>query len=318
MNPSTSLSLVFPRKISDSTVTSASFVTYLWLWGIDWPWRQDSLWEIQEDQNVVRSKTYLEWALDYCQYYFPGGANGKEPRYHCRRHKKCRFDPWVGKILWRRAWQHAPIFLPGGSYGQGSLASHSQGPRVRHDWSDLAHEVSLQICWLWMQVLNSPTTLFLPSPHPKISFICLFILQYHVACVILVPWSGIEPVFSALGAWSVHHWTAREGPQSSPLDHNIWFKHFYLRCPFYLCRGGSRRKGRCPRRGQDHDQCRIWFNPAPMDPEACSSPQCTADEHPREGRGRGEFSFVFVFYRKAESGRGSASYERKLHLLTLS
>ena len=29
MNPSTSLSLVFPRKISDSTVTSASFVTYL-------------------------------------------------------------------------------------------------------------------------------------------------------------------------------------------------------------------------------------------------------------------------------------------------
>jgi len=47
------------------------------------------------------------------------------------RHKRCRFDPWVGKILWRRAWQHAPIFLPGESYGHGSLASHSpQGPRV--------------------------------------------------------------------------------------------------------------------------------------------------------------------------------------------
>lgn len=57
---------------------------------------------------------------------------------------------------------------------------------------------------------------------------------------------------------------------------------------------------------------------APMDPEACSSSQCTADEHPGEGRGRGELSFVFVFYRKAESRRGSASYERKLHLLTLS
>ena len=23
------------------------------------------------------------------------------------------FDPWVGKILWRRAWQPAPVFLPG-------------------------------------------------------------------------------------------------------------------------------------------------------------------------------------------------------------
>ena len=29
---------------------------------------------------------------------FPGGASGKEAAYQCRR-------PWVGKILWRRAWQ---------------------------------------------------------------------------------------------------------------------------------------------------------------------------------------------------------------------
>ena len=25
------------------------------------------------------------------------------------------FDPWVGKILWKRAWQHPPVFLPGES-----------------------------------------------------------------------------------------------------------------------------------------------------------------------------------------------------------
>ena len=25
------------------------------------------------------------------------------------------FDPWVGKIPWRRAWQRAPVFLPGES-----------------------------------------------------------------------------------------------------------------------------------------------------------------------------------------------------------
>ena len=23
------------------------------------------------------------------------------------------FDPWVGKIPWRRAWQPTPVFLPG-------------------------------------------------------------------------------------------------------------------------------------------------------------------------------------------------------------
>ena len=32
-----------------------------------------------------------------------------------------RFDPWVGKIPWRRAWQHSPVFLPGESHGQRSL-----------------------------------------------------------------------------------------------------------------------------------------------------------------------------------------------------
>ena len=36
--------------------------------------------------------------------------------------KRLRFNPWVGKITWRRAWQPIPVFLPGESYGQRSLA----------------------------------------------------------------------------------------------------------------------------------------------------------------------------------------------------
>ena len=36
-----------------------------------------------------------------------------------------RSDPWVGKIPWSRAWQPTPIFLPGESHGQRSLAGHS-------------------------------------------------------------------------------------------------------------------------------------------------------------------------------------------------
>ena len=31
------------------------------------------------------------------------------------------FDPWVRKILWRRAWQPIPVFLPGESHGQRRL-----------------------------------------------------------------------------------------------------------------------------------------------------------------------------------------------------
>ena len=37
------------------------------------------------------------------------------------------FDPWVGKIPWRRAWQPTPLFLPGESHGQRSLADY--GPQ---------------------------------------------------------------------------------------------------------------------------------------------------------------------------------------------
>ena len=32
------------------------------------------------------------------------GASGKEPGCQCRSSKRHRFDPWVGKILWRKAW----------------------------------------------------------------------------------------------------------------------------------------------------------------------------------------------------------------------
>ena len=46
---------------------------------------------------------------------FPGGTSGKEPACQFRRQKRYRFDPWVGKIPWLRAWQPTPVFLPGKS-----------------------------------------------------------------------------------------------------------------------------------------------------------------------------------------------------------
>jgi len=49
----------------------------------------------------------------------------KNPPTGAVRHKRHRFDPWVGKILWRRAWQPTPFFLPGDSLGQRSLVGYS-------------------------------------------------------------------------------------------------------------------------------------------------------------------------------------------------
>ena len=40
---------------------------------------------------------------------------------------RCRFDPWVGKIPWRRAWQPTPVFLPGEFFGRRSLVDYNWG-----------------------------------------------------------------------------------------------------------------------------------------------------------------------------------------------
>ena len=41
------------------------------------------------------------------------------------RHKRSGFDPWVGKIFWRRAKQPTPVFLHGKSHVQRSLMGYS-------------------------------------------------------------------------------------------------------------------------------------------------------------------------------------------------
>ena len=58
--------------------------------------------------------------------YIPGGANGNDPSCQCRKHKRRRFDPWVGTIPWKRAWQPTPVFLPGESHGQRSLVGSKE------------------------------------------------------------------------------------------------------------------------------------------------------------------------------------------------
>ena len=55
----------------------------------------------------------------------PGGASGKEPACQCRRCQRRKFDRWVRKSPWRRAWYPTSVFLPGKSHGQRNLAGYS-------------------------------------------------------------------------------------------------------------------------------------------------------------------------------------------------
>ena len=50
--------------------------------------------------------------------------------------KRYRFDPWVGKIPWRRARQPPPVFLTGESHGQRNLAGYGTWDCKESDRTD--------------------------------------------------------------------------------------------------------------------------------------------------------------------------------------
>ena len=44
---------------------------------------------------------------------------------NCLQRRRRGFEPWVGKLPWRRKWQPTPVLLPGESHGPRSLAGCS-------------------------------------------------------------------------------------------------------------------------------------------------------------------------------------------------
>ena len=58
----------------------------------------------------------------------------KSVQYRC--HRRLEFDPWVGKIPWRRKWQPTPVLLPGKSHGQRSLVDYISWGRKESDTTE--------------------------------------------------------------------------------------------------------------------------------------------------------------------------------------
>ena len=67
----------------------------------------------------------------------PSGLSGKESTYQCRRHG---FNPWVGKIPWRRKWQPSPGDLPGKSHQHGAPWATVHGVEGAHAGNHNSHQ----------------------------------------------------------------------------------------------------------------------------------------------------------------------------------
>ena len=60
-----------------------------------------------------------------CTGFLPGGSDGKDACNTGYPGSIPGFNPWVGKIPWRRTWQPTPVFLPVEFHRQRSLVGYS-------------------------------------------------------------------------------------------------------------------------------------------------------------------------------------------------
>ena len=74
-----------------------------------------------------------QWGAQHGMSLLPGFSNVVcsqaalvvEPTCLCRRCKRQRFDPWVGKMPWSKKWQPSPVLLLEERHGQRSLVGYS-------------------------------------------------------------------------------------------------------------------------------------------------------------------------------------------------
>ena len=91
--------------------------------------------------------------------------------------KRCKFNTWVRKIPWRRAWQPTLVLLPGESYGEKSLVVHSSWG---HNESDTTG-VTQQTCSI-ITVYHSALKYYVPGKHSSrknSSNICLWLSSIY-------------------------------------------------------------------------------------------------------------------------------------------
>ena len=131
------------------------------------------------------------------------GCRGLRQKRTCLRCGRSRFNPWVGKIPWRREWQPTPVFLPGESHGQRSLEGYSL---CGHAWTTNTHAhihthahtytflLPHSLCKFPVLKVSDKMSCLQKSPSPALhsqssfSFALIALSQFLVLCVVAFDW----------------------------------------------------------------------------------------------------------------------------------
>ena len=73
------------------------------------------------DKGLVIMELTFNWEWNVYGWIQADPKHARNPHAGAGRCKRQKFNSWVGKIPWRRAWQPILVFLPGESHGQRSL-----------------------------------------------------------------------------------------------------------------------------------------------------------------------------------------------------
>ena len=120
-------------------------------------WHTHSISEYfsEEDENTSLQR----YTLLFIIALFMIATMWKQPvSFSVKISQQCKspgFNPWVGKMPWRREWQTIPIVLPGEFHEQRSLAGYSRQSRKELDiteWTDASE------LWCWRRLLRVPWT----------------------------------------------------------------------------------------------------------------------------------------------------------------
>ena len=85
------------------------------------------------------------------------------------------FNPWVGKIPWRRKWQPTPVFLPGESHGERILVGYSPRGHKESDTTEQLHIVVLPLVFKEISILSSivSASIYIPTRNARgFPFLC--------------------------------------------------------------------------------------------------------------------------------------------------
>ena len=90
--------------------------------GLCSPWGRK---ELDTTEQLSHSLSCFTWG--FTENYSPGRASLVVHIVVCLQCGRPRFNPWVGKIPWKRKWQPTSVFLPGKSHGRRSLVGYTSG-----------------------------------------------------------------------------------------------------------------------------------------------------------------------------------------------